>query len=79
MSYIGAILVSLPVRKDNGPGFWVKVLFWPITILIYILGIIFLLLLIIPKNIFKGICICFGEIKDFFIYIWESAILSKEE
>lgn len=54
MSYIGVILVSLPVRKDNGPEFWVKILFWPITVLVYVLGIILWLLIVIRKNIFKG-------------------------
>lgn len=78
MAYIFVIVLSISVREDDGPGFWVKVLFWPITVLVYVLGIIFWLLLVIPRKLFIGICFCFHEIKDFFIDIWRSVTSSED-
>lgn len=78
IAYVFVIVLSISVREDDGPGFWVKILFWPITVLISVLGIIFWLLIVIPRKLFNGICICFNEIKDFFIDVWESAISSED-
>ena len=53
---------------------WVKVIFWPITIVVYVLGVIIWLLIWVPRKLFKGILLCFYEIKDFFVDVFSSAI-----
>lgn len=65
--------VNLKTSSD-----WVKVIFWPITVVVYLLGLILWLLIWVPKKLFKGICICFYEIKDFFINIFYSAIKDED-
>ena len=53
---------------------WVKVIFWPITVVIYLLGLVIWLLIWVPRKLFKGILLCFCEIKDFFVDVFCSAI-----
>lgn len=53
---------------------WVKVIFWPITVVVYILGLLIWILIWVPRKLFKGICICFYEIKDFFADVFCSAL-----
>ena len=45
---------------------WVKVIFWPITVVVYFLGLILWLLIRVPIKLFKGIRMCLYDIKDFF-------------
>lgn len=58
----------------NTSSDWVKVIFWPFTLVVFLLGLILWLLILVPRKLFKGICICFYEIKDFFIDVFYSAI-----
>ena len=53
---------------------WVKVIFWPITVVVYFLGLLIWVLIWVPRKIFKGILLCLYEIKDFFVDIFCSAI-----
>ena len=53
---------------------WVKVIFWPITVVIYLLGLVIWLLIWVPRKLFKGILLWFCEIKDFFVDVFCSAI-----
>jgi hypothetical protein len=57
---------------------WVKVIFWPITVAIYFLGLLIWVLIWVPRKLFKGIYICFCEIKDFFVDIFCSAIKDED-
>lgn len=57
---------------------WVKVIFWPITVVIYFLGLLLWVLIWVPRKIFKGILLCLYEIKDFFVYIFCSAIKDED-
>lgn len=70
LAYVVIIALSISVREDDSPVFWIKVLFWPITLFVYILGIIFAIILMVPRKLFEGICICFKQIKNLFIDIW---------
>ena len=53
---------------------WVKVIFWPITVVVYFLGLILWILIWVPRKLFEGILICLYEIKDFFVEVFYSAI-----
>lgn len=53
---------------------WVKVIFWPITVTVYCLGLLIWVLIWVPRKLFKGILLCLYEIKDFFVKIFYSAI-----
>lgn len=53
---------------------WVKVIFWPITVVVYLLGLLLWILIWVPRKIFKGILLCLYEIKDFFVDVFCSAI-----
>ena len=53
---------------------WVKVIFWPITVVVYFLGLLLFVLIYVPKKLFEGIIICLYEIKDFFVEVFDSAI-----
>jgi hypothetical protein len=53
---------------------WVKVIFWPITVVVYFLGLLLWVLIWVPRKIFKGILLCLYEIKDFFIDVFYNAI-----
>jgi hypothetical protein len=59
------------------PSVWVKVIFWPITVLIFLFGVVLWLLIWLSIQLFNGICICFSEIKDFFITVFCNAIGKK--
>lgn len=64
-------LTVLYVEEDYvNPSDWVKAIFWPITVLIFLLGVI----LSLSIKFFKGILLCFGEIKDYFINVFRDAI-----
>ena len=52
----------------------VKVIFWPITVVVYFLGLLLFVLIYVPKKLFEGIIICLYEIKDFFVEVFDSAI-----
>lgn len=53
---------------------WVKVIFWPITVVVYFLGLLIWVLIWVPRKLFKGILLCLYEIKDFFVTVFYSAI-----
>ncbi len=53
---------------------WIKVIFWPITVVVYFLGLILWILIWVPRKLFEGIIICLYEIKDFFVEVFDSAI-----
>lgn len=57
---------------------WVKVIFWPITVVVYFLGLLLWILIWVPRKIFKGILLCLYEIKDFFVDIFCSAIEDED-
>lgn len=71
--FIG-VLGSVNTSNIDTSTYWVKVVFWPITVFGYILGLLLWLLIWIPRKLFKGICIWFYEIKDFFVDVFCSAL-----
>ena len=87
MSDLGIVLLAIYIMvlglcaafaymEVNGlnPSGWVKVIFWPITVLIFLLGVILWLLIWVPRKLFKGLLLCFDDIEDFFINIFCDAI-----
>lgn len=69
-----SVLASVNTSALENSTYWVKVLFWPITVVIYFLGLIIWLLIWLPRKLFKGVLLCFYEIKDFFVDVFSSAI-----
>jgi hypothetical protein len=69
-----SLLASVNTSDFETSTYWVKVIFWPITIVIYFLGLLTWLLIWLPRKLFKGILLCFYEIKDFFVDVFSSAI-----
>jgi hypothetical protein len=69
-----SVLASVNTAALETSTYWVKVIFWPITIVIYFLGLLIWLLIWLPRKLFKGILLCFYEIKDFFVDVFSSAI-----
>lgn len=53
---------------------WVKVIFWPIAVFVYFLGLLLFVLIYVPRKLFEGIRICLYEIKDFFVESYNRAI-----
>ena len=80
--YVAVLLLSIAGNVNAWEGEfnlqtsadWVKVIFWPITVVVYLLGLLMWVLIWVPRKLFKGICICFCEIKDFFVDVFSSAI-----
>lgn len=68
---ISALMAEVKLKTSSD---WVKVIFWPITVVVYCLGLLLWILIWVPRKIFKGILLCLYEIKDFFITIFYSAI-----
>ena len=56
----------------------VKVIFWPITVVVYFLGLLLWVLIWVPRKLFKGILLCLYQIKDFFVDIFCSAIKDED-
>lgn len=52
----------------------VKIIFWPITVSIFLLGAILWLSIWVPRQLFNGLILCFDEIGAFFINIYSNAI-----
>ena len=69
-----SVLASVNTSALETSTYWVKVLFWPITIVVYVVGLIVWLLIWLPRKLFKGVLLCFYEIKDFFVDVFSSAI-----
>lgn len=69
-----SVLASVNTSALETSTYWVKVIFWPITIVIYFLGLLTWLLIWLPRKLFKGVLLCFYEIKDFFVDVFSSAI-----
>lgn len=69
-----SVLASVNTSALETSTYWVKVLFWPITIVIYFLGLLIWLLIWLPRKLFKGVLLCFYEIKDLFVDVFSSAI-----
>ena len=57
---------------------WIKVIFWPITVVVYFLGLLLWVLIWVPRKLFKGILLCLYQIKDFFVDIFCSAIKDED-
>lgn len=76
--YAMVLVLSISVLMAEGnlktSSDWVKVIFWPITVVVYLLGLIFWVLIWVPRKLLKGIYFCFYEIKDFFVDVFCSAI-----
>lgn len=68
------ILGSVNTSNIDTSTYWVKVLFWPITIVVYAVGLLIWLLIWLPRKLFKGVLLCFYEIKDFFVDVFSSAV-----
>ena len=81
MIYFTVLLLSMSALMAEGElqasSDWVKLIFWPITVAIYLLGVILWILIWGPRKLFKGIYICFCEMKDFFVEMFCSAIKDK--
>lgn len=56
----------------------VKVIFWPITVVVFLIGMILLVLIWVPRKLFKGILLCLYEIKDFFVKVFYCAIKDED-
>ena len=76
--YIIVLVLSISTLMAEGElktsSDWVKVIFWPITVVVYFLGLLFWILIWVPRKLFEGIRICLYEIKDFFVEVFNSAI-----
>lgn len=75
---IGAAFACADVNGLNQYG-WVKIIFWPITVAIFLLGCILWLSIWAPIQLFKGLILCFDEIGDFFITVYCNAIGRNEK
>lgn len=71
---IMCIAFSYMEANDLDTSGWVKVIFWPITVIVFLTGLILWLLIWVPIKLFEGIRICLYEIKDFFVEVFDSAI-----
>ena len=69
-----SIATLISVGDLNTSSGWVKVILWPITVLVFLTGLILWLLIWVPIKLFEGIRICLYEIKDFFVEVFDSAI-----
>ena len=81
---IGISVLMAEVNKTSSDC--VKVIFWPITVVVYLLGLILWVLIrvsinlfegirmFVPRKLFEGIRMCLYEIKDFFVEAFDSAI-----
>ena len=72
---ISALMAEVKLKTSSD---WVKVIFWPITVVVYCLGLLLWILIWVPRKIFKGILLCLYEIKDFFVDIFCSAIKDED-
>jgi hypothetical protein len=81
--YIVVLVLSISAEMAEGKlkssSDWVKVIFWPITVTVYFLGLLIWVLIWVPRKLFKGILLCLYEIKDFFVTIFYSAIKDESE
>ena len=68
------VLGSINTSNLDTSTYWVKVIFWPITVVIIFLGLLIWLLIWLPRKLFKWILLGFYEIKDFFVDVFSSAI-----
>ena len=69
-----SILASVNTKTLESSTYWVKVVFWPITVVIYLLGLILWLFIWVPRKLFQGIRFCLYEISEFFVDVYQSAI-----
>lgn len=76
--YTMVLTLSIAAKTAEGElktsSDWVKVIFWPITVVVYFLGLLLWVLIWVPRKLFKGILMCLYEIKDFFVDVFCSAI-----
>ena len=68
---IASLMAEVKLKTSSD---WVKVIFWPITVVVYFLGLLLWVLIWVPRKLFEGILICLYEIKDFFVEVFNSAI-----
>ena len=76
--YTIVLVLSISSLMDEGDlktsSDWIKVIFWPITVVVYFLGLLLFVLIYVPKKLFEGIRMCLYEIKDFFVEVFNIAI-----
>ena len=76
--YIVVLIICIAISymevNDLDTSGWVKIIFWPITVLLFLTGLILWLLIWVPIKLFEGIRICLCEIRDFFVEVFDSAI-----
>jgi hypothetical protein len=81
--YVAVLLLSMSALmaefKLQTSSDWVKVIFWPITVVVYFLGLLLWVLIWVPRKLFQGILLCFDEIKEFFVYVFCSAIEDEDQ
>ena len=68
---IAALTAEVKLKTSSD---WVKVFFWPITVVVYFLGLLLWILILVPRKLFEGILMCLYEIKDFFVEVFCNAI-----
>ena len=80
--YVVVLVLSIATLmaevKLNTSSDWAKVIFWPITVVGYFLGLLLWILIWVPRKLFKGILLCLYEVKDFFIDVFRSAIEDED-
>ena len=69
-----SVLASVNTSALETSTYWVKVLFWPITVVVYFLGLIIWLSIWVPRKLFQGVRFCLYEISEFFVDVFSSAI-----
>ena len=78
LSYTIVLALSIAALTADGElktsSDLVKVIFWPITVVVYFLGLLLWILIWVPRKLFEGILMCLYEIKDFFVEVFDSAI-----
>lgn len=85
--YVAVLLLSIAGNVNAWEGEfnlqtsadWVKVIFWPITVVVYLLGLLIWVLIWVPRKLFKGILLGLYEIKDFYADVFCSAIDDDED
>ena len=80
--YAVVLLLSISTLMAEGnlntSSDWAKVIFWPITVVVYFLGLLLWILIWVPRKLFKGILLCLYEIKDFFVKVFYCAIEDED-
>lgn len=70
--YIVMLLFLLIFIDLTIPGNFVRVLFWPISGIIYFIAFLFGFIVYLTRNIYRGIIVCLEDCKELFIAMWHS-------